>query len=323
MGTTFWSDEHYRNRAAHRRATGQSAFNFDADIRAGRRSAGIHKKMDPALLKNGHRESRDSDAHPISNAVAVLFDVTGSMQRVPQIMQKNLCTLFGLCLRKGYLDDPAILVGGIGDATCDMVPMQVGQFESGNEIEDDLSRIFLEGGGGGQKSESYELALYFLARKTSIDCFEKRGKKGYAFLIGDELPYRKVKRREVERVFGDRLQADIPIQDILDEARQKFEIYYVLPNLTSYYDDQTILNCWRKLLGQNVLRLEDPAGISQLIASTIGLAEEAVSLSDLDADLRDAGTQKSVAKAVSTALAHVPATVGADFDTVGTGLSKF
>ena len=32
----------------------------------------------------------------------------------------------------------------------------------------------------------------------------------------------------------------------------------------------------RKLLGQNVLRLDDPAGISELIASTIGLAEEAV-----------------------------------------------
>ena len=50
----------------------------------------------------------------------------------------------------------------------------MGQFESGNEIEDDLSRIFLEGGGGGQQTESYELALYFLARKTKTDCFEQR-----------------------------------------------------------------------------------------------------------------------------------------------------
>jgi hypothetical protein len=210
-----------------------------------------------------------------------------------------------MLLRNGYLDDPAILAGGIGDATCDLAPLQVGQFESGNEIEDDLSRLYLEGGGGGQQTESYELALYFLARKTSIDCFEKRGTKGYAFLIGDELPYNRVKRREVEDVFGDTLQADIPIRDILDEAQQKYEIYYVLPNLTSYYADPNILGCWRALLGQNALRLGDPSGISELIASTIGLAENAVSPSGLAAELRNAGASRKVAKAVSSALANV------------------
>ncbi len=323
MGTTAWSDIHYRNRAAHRQETGRSAFGYDQDIRARRVAAGVHRKMDPAKLKGGRREARDCESHPVSRAVAVLFDVTGSMQMVPRILQKSLCTLLGLCLRKGYLDDPAILIGGIGDATCDLAPLQVGQFESGNEIEDDLSRLYLEGGGGGQQTESYELALYFLARKTSIDCFDKRGKKGYAFLIGDEMPYRRVKRREVKRVFGDRLQADIPIRDILDEAREKFEIYYVLPNLTAYYDDPRILDCWRELLGQNVLRLEDPAGISELIASTIGLAEDAVSLKDLAADLRDAGSGELVTKAVSSALKLVPSGVGAEFNTEGTGLSAF
>lgn len=302
MGTTCWSDTHYEERGAYRRAKGLSAFGFDADIRAGRESAGVHPMMDPKQLSQGFRESRDSEAHPNSNAVAVLFDVTGSMSQVPRILQKSLPTLFGLCLQQGYLADPAILVGGIGDATCDIAPVQVGQFESGNEIEDDLGRIFLEGGGGGQQTESYELALYFLARKTAMDCVEKRGKKGYAFLIGDEKPYPKVKRSEVRRVFGDRLQADIPIADILQEAREKWEITFVLPNLTSYYNDPRILKCWRKLLGQNVVRLPDPAGISELIASTIGLAEEAVAWEDLDNELNTAGTDRNVTEAVAAAL---------------------
>ena len=323
MGTTAWSDAHYRSRAAHLRATGRSAFGYDADIRDGRQSAGVHLDMDPAKLKHGSRESRDSEAHPTSNAVAVLFDVTGSMASVPRILQRSLPTLFGLCLRKGYLADPAILVGGIGDATCDIAPIQVGQFESGNEIEDDLNRIFLEGGGGGQQTESYELALYFLARKTSLDCCEQRGKRGYAFLIGDEMPYRKVKRREVKRVFGDRLPADIPIREILDEARQKFEIYYILPNLTSYYDDPRILDCWQRLLGQNVIKLPDPAGISELIASTIGLAEEAVALDDLQADLRGAGVRHKVARAVTSALQDVPIGNKRELDAVGPGLTTF
>jgi hypothetical protein len=302
MGCTYWSDEHYRSQAAFRRARGLSAFAHDADIRAQKVRPGVHPKMDPAGLKSGRRESRDSDAHPESHAVAVLFDVTGSMREVPQILQKNLTTLFGLCLRRGYLAHPAILVGGIGDATCDAAPLQVGQFESGNEIEDDLSRLYLEGGGGGQMTESYELALYFLARKTAIDCVEKRGRKGYAFLIGDEMPYRHLKRDEVERVFGDVLEEDVPIQALVREAREKWELFFVIPKLSSYYDDPRILNCWRGLFGQNVFRLEDPAGISELIASTIGLAEDAVKVADLAGDLDSAGVKPGIVKAVSSAL---------------------
>ena len=105
----------------------------------------------------------------------------------------------GLLLRKGYLAHPQILIGGIGDATCDRAPLQVGQFESGIEIDEDLAKLWLEGGGGGQQTESYELAMYFMARHTSIDCLEKRGQRGYLFLIGDEMPYPKVKRKEVAR----------------------------------------------------------------------------------------------------------------------------
>jgi hypothetical protein len=302
MGYTAWSDEHYRDRAAFRRARGLSAFAYDADIRAQRVRAGVHESMDPAKMKNGCRESRDSDKHPDSRAVAVLFDVTGSMKQVPQILQKSLATLFGLCLRNGYLAHPAILVGGIGDATCDAAPLQVGQFESGNEIEDDLSRLYLEGGGGGQMTESYELGLYFLARKTAIDCFEKRGRKGYAFLIGDEMPYRRLKRREVERVFGDKLEEDIPIETLVQEARAKWEIFFVIPNLSSYYDDPQILEYWRRHFGQNVFRLEDPAGISELIASTIGLAEDAVAPDSLRKDLGKAGVKRDVIDAVSAVL---------------------
>jgi hypothetical protein len=306
MGTTFWSDVHYRSRAAMLRAKGRSAFGYDEDIRAQRVAAAVHPLLDPSKMKGGRRESRDSDRHPASRAIAVLFDVTGSMREVPRILQQNLCRLFDLLVQRKYLADPAILIGGIGDATCDVAPLQVGQFESGNEIEDDLSRLYLEGGGGGQQTESYELALYFLARKTVIDCHERRGQKGYAFVIGDEMPYRRVKRREVEQVFGDSLAEDIPLNQIVAQVRQRWELFYILPNLTSYYDDPQILGCWRKLLGQNVLRLDNPRGISELVAATIGLAEESVSLDDLPRELTAAGTEKHVAKAVSAALAGLP-----------------
>jgi hypothetical protein len=313
MGYTLWSDAHYRDRAARLAAAGRSAFGFDEDIRQRRARAGVHPLMDPAKLKNSRRESRDSVLHPTSRAVAVLFDVTGSMREVPHMLQEHLCRLFDLLVDKKYLTDPAVLVGGIGDATCDVAPLQVGQFESGNEVEDDLSRLYLEGGGGGQQTESYELALYFLARKTALDCQEKRGQRGYAFLIGDELPYRRVKRREVEHLFGDTLQADIPLEKIVAEVQKKYELFYILPNLTSYYNDPQITATWRELLGQNVIRLPDPATISEAIAATIGLAEGSVARDDLAADLVGAGASGKAASAVSAALATFASAAAATF----------
>ena len=195
MGSGRWSTNVYDAAARFRAATGASAFAY-SDGGATR----VHPALDPFGVTV--RESRDSAEHPRSLAIAVLFDVTGSMRGVPRVLQAKLPQLLGLLLRKGYAADPQIMFGAIGDATCDRAPLQVGQFESDNRMDDDLGRILLEGGGGGQKTESYELALYFMARHTAIDCYAKRGRRGYLFVIGDEMAYPQVKPAEVRDVIG-------------------------------------------------------------------------------------------------------------------------
>src|SRR5262245_61900375 len=303
MGTTRWSDDHYHDRARLRLRTGKDAFEYDHAIRTGAAECAVHAKMNPFGVKV--RESRDSDAHPESHAVAVLFDVTGSMQSVPRVLQAHLPQLMGLLIRKGYLDHPQILTGAIGDATCDAAPLQVGQFESGIEIEEDLGKLYLEGGGGGHITESYDLALYFMARHTAIDCYEKRGRRGYLFVIGDEIPYAKVKREEVNAVIGDGLQSSIPVEDVVAELQPTFDVYHVLPKMTSNWKNPLVRRRWAELLGQNALRLEEPAGICELIASTIGVAEGKVDLDQLTDDLREAGASAVVAKAGRRTLVEV------------------
>jgi hypothetical protein len=244
----------------------------------------------------------------------VLFDVTGSMQGVPRILQANLPRLMGLLIRKGYLDHPQILIGAIGDATCDKAPLQVGQFESGIEIEEDLGKLFLEGGGGGQVMESYELAMYFMARHTTIDCYEKRGRRGYLFIIGDEAPYPELKRKEVFTRLGDTLPRNIPVRKLIAELQRTYDVYYVLPKMTMYWSNSMVHRRWVELLGQNFLRLQDPAGICELIASTIGLAENKVDLEGLGDDLREAGASTTITRAVSQALESVGRFRGDDGD---------
>ena len=206
-------------------------------------------------------------------AVAVLFDVTGSMGRVPRILQENLCELMDLLLAKGYLAHPQVLIGGIGDATCDRAPLQIGQFESGIEIDQDLAKLWLEGGGGGQQDRVLRDGdvLHGPAHLNRLP--GKAGRRGYLFLIGDEMPYRFVRRDHVAALLGERIEADIPVAAVLRELQRMYDTYFILPNMTNYYRDRRIHRCWTDLLGDKFLRLEDPQGISELIAAVIGMSE--------------------------------------------------
>src|SRR6478752_6519059 len=73
MGSGYWSADVYET--AERLRKGKSAFTYSD---SGARS--VHPDLDPFDI--GKRESRDSAEHPNSLAIAVLFDVTGSMGAV-------------------------------------------------------------------------------------------------------------------------------------------------------------------------------------------------------------------------------------------------
>ena len=100
MGSGRWSTDVYSAAANYRAASGTSAFAYSD---SGARKA--HPALDPKGVTE--RESRDSDEHPQSTPIAVLFDVTGSMGGVPRVLQTKLPQLLGLLTRKGYADRPA------------------------------------------------------------------------------------------------------------------------------------------------------------------------------------------------------------------------
>ncbi len=302
MGSGRWSTDAYDAAARLRAATGASAFAYsDNGARV------VHEALNP--FRVAARESRDSAEHPESLAIAVLFDVTGSMRSVPRSLQARLPGLLDLILHKGYAAHPQILFGAIGDATCDRAPLQIGQFESDNRMDDDLGRILLEGGGGGQRTESYELAMYFMARHTEIDCFDKRGHRGYLFIIGDEMAYPGVHPGQVRAIIGDRIDEYIPTERIVAELTRRYDVYYILPAGASYAGDHTILDHWRDLLGQNVIELDDLNAVCETIALTIGLGEGTTDLNAGLADLADIGSNAS--RSVSRALGRMaPAAPG-------------
>ena len=309
MGGSSYNDDIYRARVTHSKTTGTDMFAHDAAVKSGAVAMAVHPLLDPSrpnTFKKIIRESFDSDVHPNSRAVAVIFDVTGSMASVPRVFVSKLDKLMSSLVKKGFLASPHVLFGAVGDAKSDVVPLQIGQFEGGNEMDEALTNIVLEGGGGGQNTESYELALYFMARHTDMHCYTKRGQKGFLFLMGDERPYPVVRKSEVKTLIGDDLQADIPFEDILAEAREKFEVFWLMPGGTNHFDDHTVIDPLKKWFGQNFIKMPNPADVVETICSIIGVAE-GFDIHEVGAALKDVGAD---AAAVDRASRSVVAYAG-------------
>lgn len=319
MGGSSWSNDLYNDRAAHKASTGTATFDHDDDIKKGRKTAKAHDKMSPHGVKI--RESRDSETHPDSVAIGVFFDVTGSMGHVPVVLQQKLPKLMELLLTKGYCKDPQILVGAVGDYHADRVALQTGQFESGIEIDEQLGLLYLEGGGGGSYEESYQNAMYFFARHTAIDCWEKRGKKGFLFLIGDEKPYAVSTRAEIKAIFDDDIQDNVSVKDLIREVSERYNVFFIIPSGTEHFKDPALRECWAGLLGaEHVIMLEDPSLVCETIGSIVGMFESGLSLDKISTDLgKDAIVVKGAldklmgsASLAKTAKGNLPATAKKD-----------
>lgn len=222
------------------------------------------------------RESRDSDINPQSNAIIVGLDVTGSMGMIADALaREGLGVMVEEILKRKPVSDPHIMCMGIGDAYHDTAPLQVTQFEADITIAKQLEEIWLEKGGGGNHFESYNLPWYFAAMHTSIDCFEKRNKKGYLFTIGDEEAPEKVLRSQIEKIFGDNVQQDYTTEQLLNMVSKMYNVYHIVVEEGSHarhYLPQ-VMESWTALLGQRVLRLSDHKKLAEVVVSAIEVNE--------------------------------------------------
>jgi hypothetical protein len=268
-----------------------------------------HAMMNPKGVRV--RESRDSAEHPHSLGIVFALDVTGSMGEIPAMLAKNELPKFMKILVDCKVDDPQLLFVAVGDATCDTAPLQVGQFETTAELMDRwLTWSYLEGRGGGQNTESYELALYFLAEHTDMDCWVKRQKRGYMFMTGDELPYPVASKHQIEALIGDRVDEDIPVAAVVAALQESFRPFFLIPD---HARRQRCERAWRDLLGDHVIAMESAEDTCFVAAGLVALTEGA--LPDLDAVARivsASGASDARVGRVIRALTPYAATLGAD-----------
>jgi hypothetical protein len=266
MGGGSWSDNSYD------RLTTSYKTKSKEEIFVHTQTNTISSDMKPHGLKS--RESRDSKDHPKSLAVAIFLDVTGSMGNIPDDIARHRMGDLMKTLMKHHIHDAHILFGGIGDHITDKYPLQIGQFEAETTLLNKwLTSINLEGGGGGQMRESYLLAWLFAARHTTIDCFEKRGQKGYLFTIGDEMSWDNVGPIDLKHLMGYKEISQISDIQILSEAKKKFHVFHLHVQQGDYRDDPNVLGYWKNLLGENFIKIDNYKKICEIIATIVATGQ--------------------------------------------------
>lgn len=118
MGAGAWSASTYQATTSAKINTGRT-FSYTNTMR-GSSVKKAAPSLDPRKTATAGpcagqvvREARDSDEHPNSVPIAVFFDETGSMGRVPRVVQQKLGGLFSLLVDKKYVTDPQVADRGL------------------------------------------------------------------------------------------------------------------------------------------------------------------------------------------------------------------
>jgi len=241
------------------------------------------RKVDKSVLPSGDRRISTDVKHPI----IISLDVTGSMGENTMIVYDKMPVFWGQLEQKGYLPEGEIAVSfsAVGDAYTDEAPLQVTPFEKGLAIDKWLKKIWLEGNGGGQTMESYDLCALFYLTKASFENMEK----GFFFFICDEGPYPELDGKETKEIF----------QGLSD----LFEVYVLHLIYNNGADEKRIIHDWRQIYGERFLLLKDPKAVVDtmlgIIAMRMGISKDAY-LSDMKNRGQTGKRMDDVAETINT-----------------------
>lgn len=292
MGNSRWSNDDYSSYA--------STTNYRSAPAAEVFSHHVGEKLDPRNVKVGKgdrkglqlRESIISESNPNPTPIILGLDVTGSMGQVAvQIAKDELPKLMTEIHATGVVSDPHVMFMGIDDVYAQKHgALQVSYFEPDLRIVEQLRQLWLVGNGGGNGSESYDLAWYFAGRYTYLECFEKQNRPGFLFTFGDEpVPFQTMQRKDLEIIFGPGdYEATSPATS-LKMAQVQYQVFHII--VEHGRESRSMREGWTKLLGNNAIYLRDTKYLTEVVLATMKVAQganihEVISESPVAAELR-------------------------------------
>ncbi len=252
------------------------------------------KSKDEIMSKSGPNPSvlpthfPGVEIYPDQDIVIVVIDGTGSMGQDAFIIRDKIVLLEGQLRIQGYLKNPLIMIGIVGDANSDIWPIQISKPERGDALIEEIEKTFPEGGGGGQGMESYELMAYYLLNHVKLDDVNARP---YLFFLGDEGIYPELDARHVSEHIGDTIESDLKSETIFKKLCRKFNVFRLHRQYnSSTSEDEMIFRQWKDMIGaERVQRLKVPKAVVDIILGIVAIGSRSRTRAQYLDDLRGKG----------------------------------
>ena len=192
------------------------------------------------------------------------------MGEVPKYLIDNTLPDCVASIMKAGIDNPQICFMAFGDVEgCyEEAPLQVGQFESSDELmEKWLRKVDLEGRGGGNRGEDPHMCWYFAANHIKTDALEKRGIKGCLITISDEPIHKTLPKEAITHYIGDECGEDLATSFIYRECAKKWDIYHIHVEHGGY-SLEIISDSWKPYVGDNLI-ISDKEHVGESIARIV------------------------------------------------------
>lgn len=251
--------------------------------------------INPGL--NPQRWANDNLVCDKGDPIVFALDVTGSMGEWTKIIYDKMPMFYGQIMMQKYLEDPAISFCAIGDAKTDEAPLQVSEFGQGREIDQLISKMYLEGNGGGNYHESYEMSAYFYLNHCSFT----NARKPFFFVTGDEGFWEVTTTEMIQKVMGLNVK-DIPGNTLWEELMKKYNVFHIKK---AYKDnkEQNIYKQWCKALGEErILKITNPKACVDVMLGAISLTSGSRTLQEYIKDMQVREQTKERIEEVTKAL---------------------
>ncbi len=254
----------------------------------------MHPSMDPKKYKDEKLFSQEA------NPIVFALDVTGSMGEWSRIVYDKLPMFYGQILLQKYLKEPSMSFCAVGDIKTDSCPLQVSSFSQGGGIDESICNLYLEGNGGGNNHESYDIAAYFYSEKVDLQNVEMP----FFFLTCDELFWEDCTRMQFNKVFGNSLapgQQKFDTMPYWKMLLEKYNVFILRKELTNKVLEPNVHKKWCDTLGtERILKISNPKAVIDAILGAISLTSGARNLEEYKKDLIDRGqTEERINEVIS------------------------
>lgn len=204
-------------------------------------------------------------------------------------------------MQQKYLEDPSLSFCAIGDSDWSIAPLQVTPFAQGLEIDDQIKKLFIEGGGGGNSKESYELLAYFYLNRVNL----QNSQFPFLFITGDEIFFDTITPKALKSVLGIELidTSDIDSTEIFKILSKKYNIFHIRKSYADAKIEKVMSKKWSDAIGkERILDIETPKACIDVILGAVALTSGSRNLEGYIEDLKKRGQTKERIKEVTRAL---------------------